>query len=395
MLQTETSPPARRSPAGAMTVTACLPLDPAQVRRLAAELAAADGVPVCVIVTGGPVDGGNFAVLLESIAAQSIGPAAVTDIVVALPPGLGADCFDGALELRDRLLPRSRIHLRFPPAAMVAGCGALDAFNAGAWEIAWQNRRRHVDVMLPADALSPCPLLAPEHATAVWPANGMQVPPRTAWVTDTLDLAAYVNETGNIDDIGLSAAITTAVRSASTAHDAASWPDPVLRDDAHRNRRLGLEIVGIDELARRLQQPDKRVYQLLDGLLHRVRATCIACSRRMADTRMLPSIAAGNPARHMTDFVHRSLWHNAWQHAVADTATAHRNLIALSPWQMLAEDLQDAAGLLPLLRYADTVITRSDGEIAATNALEFRRLHQIAWAALQQRGADGQIAGEV
>ena len=87
-----------------------------------------------------------------------------------------------------------------------------------------------------------------------------------------------------------------------------------------------------------------------------------------------------------------------WQRAVEDTATRHRNLTMMSPWDVFpsheAADLR-YVDLLPLLRRANCLSFQRNVDINHWNVNEFRSFYERVNAILRGGGEAGLIAKQV
>ncbi len=200
---------------------------------------------------------------------------------------------------------------------------------------------------------SACPLLATEAAGDVLPASALQVPAQTAWVLATLSLDRYATPTGDVDVDGLEMHLQAVLATAEQAHDSARWPTPGMQQDAWLNRRVAIRLDGIGDLvaALGLEPCSHRTLDRLDRLLAHCRSVVLRHSRELAATsETLPAITACSPSR-----IGGIAWEQCWMQAVRQSATRHRNLIALSPYALFPRTAPDFryANLLPLLVHAD------------------------------------------
>ncbi len=200
---------------------------------------------------------------------------------------------------------------------------------------------------------SACPLLTTEAAGDVLPSCGLQVPVQTAWILATLSLDRYATASGGVDVGMLEAHLQAVLLAAERAHETARWPTPAMQQDAWLNRRVAIRLDGIGELvaALGLEPCSHRTLDRLDRLLAHCRAVLIERSRELAAaSETLPAITACSPSR-----IDGIEWEQRWLQAVRQSATRHRNLIAISPYALFPGAAPDFryANLLPLLAHAD------------------------------------------
>ena len=263
------------------------------------------------------------------------------------------------------------------------------------WQHLWALRAcMPVNIVVPTVVSSPCPLLSDEPADAILPASGIQVPRNTAWIPMRIDLATYADRHGDIRLGALEKALLACVDRGDALHDARAWPGPAIGADSRANRRLSILVGGWGELVRsRGADPaDFRTLTWLEELADFISGILCARSRRLAVERgHCPAIDLAG-ARISGSSREMKL---RWRSAVADKALRHRNLIAMSAWDVFPRgepaDLR-YLDLLPLLRSANCLSFRREVDIEHWNAREFRRFYERVGAVLQCSIDKGQLA---
>lgn len=266
------------------------------------------------------------------------------------------------------------------------------------WTHLWKMRDfMPVSVVIPTVVSSPCPLLAEEGADTVLTATGIQVPRDSAWVPMQIDLSAFANDKGDIHLGALEAALHDCVNRGDRLHDAHAWPSPAIQFDSWLNRRLAVTIRGWGDLVRRWNA-DPAAFQTLNELEDI--ASFIADSMS-ARSRALARKSGYCPAVDLEGASVRNSnieMQQRWQKAVDDTALRHRNLIAMSVWDVFPQgrpaDLR-YCDLLPIVRCADCLSFRRDVDIEHWNINEFRRFYERVSAILQRNIEAGRIAKQV
>lgn len=281
---------------------------------------------------------------------------------------------------------------------LVADCARDDRYWTELWKLS-DVPRVH---MAFADLVVPqCPLLSAESAMTVLPSLGLQVPKGSAWVMMRMNLARFLRTDGTLDENALHRSLETCVDVGEALHDVTRWSTPDKRHDAWLNRRLGILVTGFGDLLKVMcMDPEEHdSLRLLNQLLIRIRSTLQSRSRAIARrSEQLPAITLSDPSHTLPSGAAREDWRRRWQQAVQTSQIRHRNLLAMSPWSLFpagtAADFRYAE-LLPLLRHADACAVNKTVSIAHWNPKEFKRFHQRARAALQQRSATSLIAKHV
>ena len=244
---------------------------------------------------------------------------------------------------------------------------------------------------------SPCPLLTSEPASNILPELGLQAPSESAWVSASLRLTHYINESGELDDKALATALENMLVRAESVHLASRWPTATMQHDAWMNRRLAIQIDGLGDYASRCRlEPDSHeTLQKLRQILLQIRHVLRQQSRQLARTTgVLPAIDQHNPARRLAAGPDRDRWELRWLQAVERSAVGHRNLLVMSPWALFPRGSADLRwmDLLPLLRMADACVFRDRPEILQWSINEFKHFHRRTWALMRQIEADALVA---
>lgn len=266
------------------------------------------------------------------------------------------------------------------------------------WEALWRLRDVvPVVATLPAVVAPACALLDDEPADGIALPGLLPAPAQSAWVGRSIDLAAFADARGALRFAALERALRESVEQCDDAHDTAAWQDAALSADSRKNRRLAILVRGWGSLVRRRGE-DPGVLTTLrscEALLDRVRVVLTQRSRELAVERgYCPSLDAG--ANRVVEF--GAEMEARWRRALEDCATRHRNLLAMSPWDVFpGGERADFryTDLLPLLRLADTVCFRRDVDIGHWNFNEFKGFHERLGAILRRRNDAGPIAKPV
>jgi hypothetical protein len=322
-------------------------------------------------------------------------------------PGSIGVCLDGAA-----LAPRAawsirRESLGAGPLYLMAGPGQMRpreraAERAGRtrfWIQLWQLRREGaLRVTYASSVLSPCPLLAPERAAGVAAPAAIEAPAGSAWTALRLDLSRFADARGRIEEAALERALRRGVEVGDLLHDRVVWPTACMRHDAWLNRRLGIIIDGIGDIAarRRLDPARFACLATLGDVLRFARGVLRERSGALAAARgAVPALACSDPAAALPGGDLRDGWSRRWRDAAEAAATRHRNLVVMSPWSIFPSgapaDLR-YADLLPLLQFADACAVPAPPDLARWNVNEFKAFHQRAQAVLEQRDAAHSIA---
>lgn len=271
-------------------------------------------------------------------------------------------------------------------------------YAARIWQHLWEMRALvPVNIVAPTVVSSPCPLLAEERADAVLSPTGIQVPRNTAWVPMQIDVSRFVNRRGDIMLDALEATLVDCVDRGDAQHDSRDWRSTIIGSDSRANRRLAVLVRGWGDLARcwGADPTDFRTLTELEDLAVFISEILRGQSRRLAlEKGHCPAIdrAGAKISACGTEMSAR------WQRAVADTALRHRNLMAMSVWDVFPRgEVADLRylDLLPLLRCANCLSFRRDVDIEHWNIKEFKRFYVRVSAVLQCSIDRGQIAKQV
>ncbi len=264
------------------------------------------------------------------------------------------------------------------------------------WQRLW-DLRDVVSVAIPTVVTSPCSLLAEEHADTLCLSTGMQVPMSSAWVSRQVDLAAFARANGDLRLPALEQALVECVDSGEAMHDAAGWDNFALQSDSRLNRRLAIAVRGWGTVValRGADPGDFATLTALEQLARHVRVILENRSRALAAERGhcpaldLEGVRIG---RYSDELMAR------WRSALETSATRHRNLLMMSPWDVFprgqAADLR-YMNLLPLLRCANSLFFQRDVDIGHWNVNEFRGFYERVSAILTQGDGTGLIAKQV
>ena len=77
----------------------------------------------------------------------------------------------------------------------------------------------------------------------------MQVPRHSAWIPQELDIAAYVDSSGDMAMTALEEALTACVDDGDRLHDQTEWGEPLIKYDSWLNRRLAIALRGWGDIA--------------------------------------------------------------------------------------------------------------------------------------------------
>ena len=332
--------------------------------------------------------------------------AGVRRLAGACPAAIGI-CLDGtalppqaAWATRRQVLGEGPLYLMAGRALLRPGRQAAERdARSRFWIQLWQLRRATaLRVAYGSAVLSHCPLLTPEDAAGVAPAGAIQGPVGSAWTAMRLDLSRFADGLGNIEEQALERALCCCVEVGDLLHDRVVWPTACMRHDAWLNRRLGILIDGIGDLAarRRLDPSRFRCLASLGEVMGYVRRILRERSAAVAAAAgSVPVLASSDPAATLPGGDLRDGWARRWRDAARASATRHRNLVVMSPWSVFPSrspaDLR-YADLLPLLQFADACAFPGPPRLARWNVNEFKAFHQRAWAVLERRDAAHSIA---
>ena len=247
---------------------------------------------------------------------------------------------------------------------------------------------------------SQCPLLAAEKAGTVLPGASLQAPVGSAWVRMQVNIPAYMNARGELDEQGLRAALHACIDAGDAIHGQYAWPTARMRQDSWSNRRLAIEVTGIGELAK-CRALDPRSFASLTALseiMQSIQRMLQARSSEIARRHgCAPALGFGDPVQALTNGHDRESWSSRWSAAIERHAVRHRNLMVLSPWSVLPQPNPDPAylDLLPLLHFADACAFPAPPELAGWNSSNFKDLYRRLWAVLERRNVTERFAEEV
>lgn len=266
------------------------------------------------------------------------------------------------------------------------------------WRHLWEMRDiAPVSIVLPTAVSSPCPLLPQEHADAVLPSTGIQVPRNSAWVPMQVDVMRFASATGDIRLGALEKSLNACVDAGDRLHDTMDWSSQAVSYDSWLNRRLAVAVRGWGSLVclRKVDPGALRTLAELEALAEFISKTLRARSLAQAKERgycpavdLAGSRVAGSGAEIK----------QLWRRAVDQTALRHRNLTTMSAWDVFPQG-QPADSryidLLPLLRCANCVSFQRDVDIAHWNINEYKRFYERVSAVLRRKHDSGQIAKQV
>ena len=268
--------------------------------------------------------------------------------------------------------------------------------------LVWQHVRAMRDLapvgaLLPAAVSSPCPQLPSEAASGVLVATLTPVPDNSAWVPLELDLRQYLGRGGAVKRTQLERALRDAVATGERRHDEARWPDAGQQFDSHANRRLAILVRGWgDVVASGQLAPDSLgALREVQSLAQHVVATLMAASRSIAAVHgHCPAldISGARVRQHGEEMSAR------WCRAVGENAVRHRNLLALSPWDVFPRHAPADfryTNLLPILTCANSVSFRREVDISHWSVKEFKGFIERVNAILRRSSEPSAIAEQV
>jgi len=266
------------------------------------------------------------------------------------------------------------------------------------WQRLWELRQvTPLTVVLPTVVSSPCPLLPAESANALLTPGQVQVPLDTAWIPAEIDVCRHAGSNGDIDRHSLEAALKNAVDNGERRHDTTAWSSVPLRHDSWLNRRLAVVVRGWGDLVR-LRGADPAEFATLRALQELAGFICTTLAKRSralaADKGYCPSLDRAG-ARILSEGFEMNA---RWRRAIGANALRHRNLVAMSPWDVFPSGEPadpDFMNLLPLLACADSVAFRRDVDIGHWNVNEFKRFYERTSAILQSSCDAQHIAKQV
>ena len=260
------------------------------------------------------------------------------------------------------------------------------------WRALWQFRGSELRPVYGGVVRSACTLLSDEVATAVLPGAAAVVPHHTAWVTIPFALTSFAGANGDPDWDRLSPAVAAAVRAGDRLHDEGLWACAEQHDDAVLNRRIAIVLSGIGDIVQ-LSSRNPRDLSTLDwvaGIVNRVKSELHAASKSLARcVGPMPSVSGADPAIGLRPGPARETWRRRWEVAARETATRHRNLLALSPATVLPSHDCSCDGyidLLPVIRQADAWCFPATRRYNAMRLQEYEEFHRRAWAVINGHG---------
>lgn len=266
------------------------------------------------------------------------------------------------------------------------------------WQRLWELRQvTPLTVVLPTVVSSPCPLLPAENANALLTPGQVQVPLDTAWIPAEIDVCRYARGNGEIHVGRLEAALKATIDNGERRHDTTAWSSAPLQHDSWLNRRLAVVLRGWGDLVR-LRGADPTQFKTLCELQELADFICTTLAARSralaADRGYCPSLD-----RAGAKILREGFEMNArWRRAVGANALRHRNLVAMSPWDVFPAGEPADPGfmnLLPLLAHADSVAFRRDVDIGHWNVNEFKSFYERTSAILRSNSDAQHIAKQV
>lgn len=259
----------------------------------------------------------------------------------------------------------------------------------GHWRSLWRIRDSCVQPAYSGVVRSACSLLPDEAASAVLPDIGAIVPQHTAWVSIQLPLMGFLRNETRIDWISLRHAIAKAVALADEHFDNTTWSCSEQLADATHNRRLAVLVSGIGKIVERSGRDPRQLETLnwINRVIERVRMELHTASRTSARCNgPLPALSCQDPSTGLRAGSTRENWRRRWQAAVQQAPLRHRNLLLLSPQDVLPEGVESRSGfedLLPVLRHADAWCFPQRGKFACLELREYVAFHRRAWAVIR------------
>jgi hypothetical protein len=268
----------------------------------------------------------------------------------------------------------------------------------GFWQQLWHQRSNTMlRLAYSSFVLSQTCLLPYENAAGIASDPGLQVPTGSSWITVDVDVTAYADDHGVLDEKRFEAMLQEAVIRGDQVHGRTAWPTAQMRHDAWLNRRLAINLVGIGALvkSRKHDPGDFSTLDRMSDLVLRARQALLAATKSLAARDgNVPALEQADPGRQLPGGNMGNSWTRRWRNALEEAAVRNRNLLAISPWSIFPPGRADIryANLLPLLRIADVCSFGAPPDVSFWNLNNFKSFHQQAAAVLQQRGAAHQIA---
>jgi hypothetical protein len=254
-------------------------------------------------------------------------------------------------------------------------------------------------VLEPAVVTSLCPLLPAEVANDFSPQVCMQVPRHSAWIPQELDIAAYVDSSGDMAMTALEEALTACVDDGDRLHDETEWGEPLIEYDSWLNRRLAIVLRGWGDIAEK-KGSDPCSLQTLREMEELAEWACLTLhnrSRHLARERNWCPALDEAGALVMQQKQSRA-WGRRWKKAVQDVAVRHRNLTTISPWDVFPRQKQADlryADLLPLTRFADSLSFQRDVSISHWDVNDFKGFYDRVSAIVRCNSGATLIAKQV
>lgn len=248
---------------------------------------------------------------------------------------------------------------------------------------------------------STCPLLGDEKAGAVLVPAGLLCPADSAWLPIEVPLEGFLCTNGVLDWGRLIPALDLAVAAGDELIDHVRWIEAALAKDAIVNRRLAVRVTGLGAVVRsRDEDPgDLACLRRLDRDVQRIRQVLNEATRRLARLRgPLPALLHAETVDDWPNGPAREGWQRRWRMALARTAVRNRNVLVLSPYDVLpCSDSADSrfTDLLPVIRHADAWCFAGQPRFAAWSVHEYRHFHRRARATIQGNTGPSLIAAGV
>lgn len=252
---------------------------------------------------------------------------------------------------------------------------------------------------LPTVITSLCPLLSAEAADDFLPQACMRVPKNSAWIPFELDLAAFSDANGEVSKTLLEDALRNCVDDGDELHDETDWPEPRIEYDSWLNRRLAITLRGWGDIVD-LRGADPQALQTLrqlEALAEWVCSTLLNYSQQLASQgNWCPAL--DQASARLRQQAQSADWEQRWQQAIRHVAVRHRNLTAISPWDVFPRGKKADfryLDLLPVTRFADSVSFHCDADISHWNANEFNGFCERVGAIIQCNKGAGLVAEQV
>lgn len=228
---------------------------------------------------------------------------------------------------------------------------------------------------LPTVVTSLCPLLSAEAADDFLPQVCMRVPKHSAWVPFQLDLAAYTDANGDVAETALKNTLRDCIDDGDALHDRTDWPEPMIEYDSWLNRRLAITLRGWGDIVNRRGADPQALKTLrdLEALADWICTTLHEHSQQLASQRSWCP-ALDQVSARFQEQIQSPAWERRWEQAIREVAVRHRNLTAISPWDVFPRgkraDLR-YLDLLPVMRFSDSLSFHCDADISHWNVNDF------------------------